>query len=249
MLSRPRPRQGFTLVEVLVVIGIIALLVGILMPALTKARAAANTTKCLANIRNMEVAHTMYVGAYRGAMIRAGLAHSGWSGAGHDPRVSWLVTLEEFFKAPLLHRCPSDMSPAWDEPYPGSSPPLYRVTSFGINNYVDPSHAPPGVGPYVKITQVRSPSTTVHFIEVAEVGNYASSDHVHVEMWYSPVDPDLVAELAGNQMALARHGGKQRHASGLANYGFLDGHAETLRFAQVYKDRQHNRFDPGAVPN
>jgi prepilin-type processing-associated H-X9-DG protein len=89
----------------------------------------------------------------------------------------------------------------------------------------------------------------VHFIEIAETGNYSSSDHVHVEMWYSPVDPDLVAELAGNQMALARHGGKPQTRGGVANYGFLDGHAETSRFEQVYKDRQHNRFDPAAIPN
>jgi prepilin-type N-terminal cleavage/methylation domain-containing protein len=88
-------RRAFTLVELLVVIGIIALLVSILLPALNKARAAANKVACASNIRQLTVATLIYANENKQVFPRAGglnqamfgnfgAVGSGDNGAGQD---------------------------------------------------------------------------------------------------------------------------------------------------------------------
>jgi prepilin-type N-terminal cleavage/methylation domain-containing protein/prepilin-type processing-associated H-X9-DG protein len=242
---------GFTLVELLVVIGIIAVLISLLLPTLAKARQAANTAKCLSNMRSMEIAQCNYATDNRGYLVQAGLGHGGEQ---TDLTLTWFTTLQKYYSNALLPRCPSDDSPYWfpGPTVPGTSPPSNRMTSYGINDLLDVNDCPWGPGfaipfqGYAKITQVGHASATIQFVEMAYVGsggqNFAGADHVHVENFYG--SGANVPSVTAEQMQINAHGGPAKSWQSISNYGFLDGHAETLGFKTVYQSIYINKFDP-----
>jgi prepilin-type N-terminal cleavage/methylation domain-containing protein/prepilin-type processing-associated H-X9-DG protein len=121
---RPTSRHGFTLVELLVVIGIIALLIAILLPSLQRARMSAQSVACKSNLRQLVLATQMFAGEHGGHLPKAynnGAARvRGWYGVEGtrwefaEPMWSWEYALMKYLgNAKGAFRCPSD--PAADE--------------------------------------------------------------------------------------------------------------------------------------
>jgi prepilin-type processing-associated H-X9-DG protein len=96
-------------VELLVVIGVIAVLIGLLMPSLSRAREAARRTKCLSNLRSLAQSLVMYANESKGWLPNLNPAATVND---YDATNAVLVALNrEYIRAPAVFHCPSDDDP------------------------------------------------------------------------------------------------------------------------------------------
>src|SRR5689334_6790015 len=123
-------KAGFTLVELLVVIGIIAVLIGVLLPALTNARRSASDVACKSNLRQIGLAMRSYCEAYKGHLpytyISSQTYSIGTQSFSNDFTYWWIrLELDNYLpgvRDPASARsvtiCPADDNPF--RPYSGS---------------------------------------------------------------------------------------------------------------------------------
>jgi hypothetical protein len=192
-------------------------------------------------MRSLAIAQATYASANKDLLVFAG-------DGSYDVQGSWIGLLQKESVHALVRRCPSDGSPHFDAPYGAYAPPVFRTTSYGVNNYVSPTHVPLGAPRLTRISQIRRPSSVIHFVELAETGDYAVADHVHAQEFYLPVLPQGTPARVSRQMPVGRHGGRGTDWSGVLNYSFIDSHAEAMPLRSAYENPDRNRFNPAVAP-
>lgn len=206
-------RNAFTLIELLVVISVIALLLGILLPSLNRARQQAKKLVCSSNMRQM--------GTALGAYLLDNDDHLPDSSCHiSDPNRYWIKILSKYTGEQLLFRCPGDKAKNfidWNKPLDEQAGDL-RWSSFALNALLD-SKCPQYSGRYNIVRTIRKPQYCVYAAE--SPSSWTSADHVHPENWFYNID------IAKGQVAWDRHSKK-------SNYLFVDGHAETLKIERTY---------------
>jgi prepilin-type N-terminal cleavage/methylation domain-containing protein/prepilin-type processing-associated H-X9-DG protein len=224
-------RTAFTLIELLVVIAMIALLMGILLPSLHRARRQARKIACLSNLRQIGIALQAYLpdSEYR---LPPSSCHV------KDPNEHWLRVLTRYTREPLLVRCPSDIGKEfvrWDRPLGEQTGARY--SSFAVNGLLDPIHFRygPGANRYNHVNDIRRPMYCIWISEAPDTESFRLADHIHPELWEGAVD------YAKRFVAWDRH-------EGSSNYLFADSHAEGLKFEQTYEWPGTCYWYPEAAP-
>jgi prepilin-type N-terminal cleavage/methylation domain-containing protein len=214
-LLRPVARKdsaaGFTLIELLVVIAIIAILAGMLLPALAKAKAKAKGTACVSNFKQLALGLNLYVGDYGEKFPRnmnppapTYADSSSWIGAtefGSNtpvpsyPSADYPITngtLYAYAPGPGLYRCPA-------QPKESSTVFTHGTYSVCLNGKMGGASS----GSLSLATAVQNPANAFAFVDM----KFAS----HCQIIINPAD------TTWGKYPAARHGN-----SGL--FSFLDGH-------------------------
>ncbi|MCC5829920.1 MAG: prepilin-type N-terminal cleavage/methylation domain-containing protein [Phycisphaeraceae bacterium] len=223
--------RAFTLIELLVVISIIALLIGILLPAVGLARDSARKVACLANMRSASQGAHLYAADYNGWQGRDGFG--GWNAftfpligpymslpsLSEDERLD-LPTVAAYLAASPFYQCPGVRAPEYPLHYIVNSCDFQHYRRTGSPRELNDTRG------FAPLDWLDRHSDTALFVEV----NMSTLDPVRLgsyNVWRTqdlPFDGAGNPRTSGNRM-IAAHDRRHR---GTTNAAFFDGHAANI---------------------